>query len=461
MQGFIHRLRSPSEPHIDRLMSPFQRFAADEASGGILLLACTIAALIWVNSTFEHSYGGVWDSHLTIGFRHFLLDEPLHFWINDALMAVFFFVVGLEIKRSILLGELASVKRAALPVIAAVGGMIVPAAFYIALNAGGEGADGWVIPMSTDIAFSLGVVALLGSRVPVALKLFLTAFAIVDDIGAVVVIAIFFTETIHWVNLAVGGGLLIALVMMNVIGLRSPIIYAIVGIVVWVSFFKSGMHPTVAGVMIAMTIPLKVRINPEQFVEQGRALLHEFVSEGNPGPRRGDLALTTVKQRAALEELEIVAREVESPLQRLEHSLHPIVAFGIMPLFALANAGVLLKGDALALLTTPVSMGIILGLVIGKPLGIGLFSWLAVRSGMAFMPQGVTWRQIIGVACLGGVGFTMSIFVSGLAFEDAALITESKLGILVASVIAGLVGYLLLMSSEDSCEASSESREVA
>jgi NhaA family Na+:H+ antiporter len=460
MRRLLHRLRSPSEPHLDRLTSPFQRFAAEEASGGILLLACTIAALIWVNSTFEHSYEGVWDSHLTIGFRHFLLDEPLHFWINDALMAVFFFVVGLEIKRSILLEELASVKQAALPVIAAIGGMIVPAAFYIALNAGGEGADGWAIPMSTDIAFSLGIVALLGSRVPVAVKLFLTAFAIVDDIGAVVVIAIFFTETIHWVNLAVGGGLLIALVMMNAIGLRSPIVYAVVGIVVWVSFFKSGIHPTVAGVVIAMTIPLKVSINPEQFVEQSRALIEEFAEEGNSGPHRGDLALTTVKQRAALHELEMAAREVESPLQRLEHGLHPIVAFGIMPLFALANAGVLLKGDAVALLTTPVSMGIILGLVVGKPLGIGLFSWLAVKSGMAFMPKGVTWRQIIGAACLGGVGFTMSIFVSGLAFDNAILVAEAKLGILIASVIAGLAGYLLLSTSATKTVTLSESREV-
>lgn len=461
MQRFLHRLRSPSEPHIDRLLSPFQRFAAEEASGGILLLACTVAALIWVNSTFEHSYDGIWESHLTIGFRHYLLDEPLHFWINDALMAVFFFVVGLEIKRSIILGELASFKMAALPVVAGFGGMVVPAALYLALNAGGEGADGWAIPMSTDIAFSLGVVALLGSRVPTPLKLFLTAFAIVDDVGAVVVIAIFFTDTISLANLAVGGGLLIALVAMNVIGLRSPVVYAIVGFVVWVSFFHSGIHPTVAGVLIAMTIPLRVRINPEQFVEQGRALLDKFASEGENGARRGDLALTTVKQRAALEELEIVSREVESPLQRLEHSLHPIVAFGIMPLFALANAGVLFKGDVIGLFTTPVSMGIILGLVVGKPLGIGIFSWIAVKSGLAYMPKGVTWTQIVGVAFLGGIGFTMSIFVTGLAFTDATLITESKLGILVASIVAGVAGYLLLRSTIKEADVSSNEQEVA
>ena len=447
MQRLLKRLRSPSELRINRLATPFQRFAAQEASGGILLLACTVAALIWANSVFEHNYEGLWDTRLTIGFRNFLLDEPLHFWINDALMAVFFFVVGLEIKRSVILGELASVKQAALPVVAAVGGMIVPAAFYVALNPSGEGAAGWAIPMSTDIAFSLGIIALLGSRIPISLKVFLTAFAIVDDIGAVIVIAVYFTETISWVNLAVGGGLLVALVSMNVIGLRNPVVYGIVGVVVWVSFFKSGIHPTVAGILIAMTIPLRVSINPEQFVARGRALLDEFAADGNTGPRRGELALTTARQRSALEELQIASKDVESPLQRLEHGLHPIVAFAIMPLFALSNAGVPLGDNVFELVTTPVSMGIILGLVIGKPLGIGIFAWLAVKCGLAFMPQGVTWRQIIGAACLGGVGFTMSIFIGGLAFTDAALITEAKLGILVASVIAGVVGYLMLRSS--------------
>ena len=447
MLRLLNRMRSPAEPHIDRLMSPFQRFAAEEASGGILLLGCTVAALIWANSAFEHSYDVLWDTRLTIGFRHFLLDEPLHFWINDALMAVFFFVVGLEIKRSVILGELASFRQAALPVVAAIGGMVVPAAFYLALNPSGEGADGWAIPMSTDIAFSLGVLALLGSRIPIALKVFLTAFAIVDDIGAVIVIAVFFTETISWVNLAVGGGLLGALVLMNVIGVRNPVVYAIVGIVVWVSFFKSGIHPTVAGILIAMTIPLKVRINPEQFVARAKALIDEFAADGDAGPRRGDLALTTVRQRSALEELEIASKEVESPLQRLEHSMHPVVAFAIMPLFALANAGVLLGEDVFELLTTPVSLGIMLGLVIGKPLGIGIFAWLSVKTGLAFLPQGIPWKQILGVACLGGVGFTMSIFVGGLAFTDDTLITESKLGILVASIVAGAAGYLILKST--------------
>jgi len=452
MRRLLNRLRSPLEPHIDRLMSPFQRFAAEEASGGLLLLACTVAALIWANSAFEHNYEALWETHLTIGVRQFLMDEPLHFWINDALMAIFFFVVGLEIKRSIILGELASLRQAALPVVAAVGGMVVPAALYVMLNAGGEGADGWAIPMSTDIAFSLGVVALLGSRIPIPLKVFLTAFAIVDDVGAVLVIAVFFTETIHWVNLAIGGGLIVTLVLMNVIGLRSPLVYALVGAVVWVSFFKSGIHPTVAGVLVAMTVPLRVRINPEQFVARGRALLDEFAGDGESGPRRGHLALTTVRQRSALEELEIAARQVESPLQRLEHSLHPIVAFAIMPLFALSNAGVLLDGDILGLATTPVSLGIILGLVIGKPLGIGIFSWIAVKSGLAFLPQGITWRQIIGVACLGGIGFTMAIFVGGLAFDDATLITEAKVGTLVASIISGGAGYLILRSSPGKSE---------
>lgn len=449
MQNIISNLRRKTPlSHMDSLLHPCQKFLNQEAAGGVVLLICAAIALIWSNSPLEGVYNAVWHSHFTVGFPRFFIDEPLHFWIDDALMAIFFFVVGLEIKRSLFLGELSSVRQAALPVVSALGGMVVPAAIYIALNGlGGEAGRGWGIPMSTDIAFSLGVLALLGTRVPLSLKIFLTAFAIVDDIGVIIVIAVFFTETIHWANLGIGIGLIILLMGLNRMGVRNMLVYLLISIVVWVSFFESGIHATVAGVLVAITIPLKVEINPREFVARGRSLLDIFESEGTKGARRGQLALTTETQRAALENLETAAKQVDSPLQRIEHMLHPWVSFAIMPLFALANAHVSFDSSLFSNLASPVSMGIILGLVIGKPLGITLFSWVAVKSGAAFLPDDVGWRQIVGTALLGGIGFTMSIFVTGLAFSDEALISQAKIGILIASVIAGFAGYLILRSS--------------
>ena len=292
---------------------------------------------------------------------------------------------------------------------------------------------------------SLGVLALLGTRIPLSLKVFLTAFAIVDDIGAVVVIAVFFTDTISWINLAVGGVLLGFLVIANWIYVRNPLFYALVGIVIWVSFFQSGIHPTIAGVLIAMVIPLRVEIDPRQFADRARQLITEFEEDGNAGPRRGRSALTTIKQRAVLEELEEASKDVESPLQRLEHLLHPWVALLIMPLFALSNAGVDLGKDVIDILMSQVSIGIFLGLVVGKPLGVVIFSWLAIKSGLANMPEQTTWRHILGAAWLGGIGFTMSIFVTGLAFENTELlISQAKTSILVASLVAGIAGYITL-----------------
>ncbi|CAI8042158.1 Na(+)/H(+) antiporter NhaA [Geodia barretti] len=293
--------------------------------------------------------------------------------------------------------------------------------------------------MSTDIAFSLGVLALLGTRAPLSLKVFLTAFAIVDDIGAITVIAIFFTETINWVNLGVGVGLLFLLVALNVSGVRNTLVYFLVSVVIWVSFFESGIHATVSGVLIAMTIPMRVRIDPEQFVARGRTLMDLFEREGSGGARRGTYAL----------ELEDASKEVESPLQRLEHVLHPWVAFAIMPVFALSNAGVSLGEGAAGALASPVTVGIIVGLVIGKPIGIILFAWIAVKTGIASLPRDISWVQIAGAALLGGVGFTMAIFVTGLAFTDEALVLQSKLAILIASLAAGALGYLLIRYSRD------------
>lgn len=449
MRNIITRLRHQQDPPIDRLLIPVQRFTHQEAAGGIVLLIAAVLALVLANSPLYHAYHDVWETHLIIGFNEFRLDKALHFWINDALMAVFFFVVGLEIKRSLLLGELASIRRAAFPIVAAIGGMIVPATLYLLLNSQGEAARGWGIPMSTDIAFSLGVLALLGSRAPLSLKVFLTAFAIVDDIGAITVIAIFFTETINWANLGVGMGLLALLVALNILGVRNALVYLLVSVVIWVSFFESGIHATVSGVLIAMTIPLRVRIDPAQFVARGRALMDIFEREGAGHARRGSFALMTERQRGSLEELEGASKEVESPLQRLEHILHPWVVFVIMPLFALSNAGIPLGEGIADGLTSPVTFGIVIGLMVGKPVGVLLFAWIAVKSRIASLPADISWLQVLGAAMLGGIGFTMAIFVTGLAFTDPTLVLQSKMAILIASLATGAVGYLIIRFSGD------------
>ena len=449
MQNLITRLRHQEDPAIDQVTRPVQRFMHQEAAGGIVLLIAAVSAFALANSPLGQGFRDIWETHFVIGIHDFRYDKTFHHWINDALMAIFFFVVGLEIKRSLVLGELASVRSAALPIFAAIGGIIVPAALYISLNGSGEASRGWGIPMATDIAFSLGVLALLGSRAPLSLKVFLTAFAIVDDIGAIAVIAMFYTESISWSNLGVGVGLLLFLVALNVSSVTNTLVYFIVSILVWIAFFESGIHATISGVLIAMTIPMKVQIDTQQFVRRGRRLMDIFEREGPNTTRRGRFALTTTKQRGVLEELEEVSREVESPLQRLEHILHPWVAFVIIPVFALANAGVSLGDVGFNGLTSTVTLGILLGLVIGKPVGIVFFSWLAVKFGIASIPRDIGWLQIFGASLLGGIGFTMSIFITGLAFMDESLIAQSKLAVLIASLIAGGLGFLILRFSRD------------
>ena len=438
-----------NEPPIERLLVPVQRFMARQAGGGIVLLIAAIGAFGLANSPLSEGFREIWEAHFVIGLQDFRYDKTFHQWINDALMAVFFFVVGLEIKRSLVLGELASVRRAALPIFAAVGGMVVPAALYILLNGSGEAMRGWGIPMATDIAFSLGVLALLGTRAPLSLKVLLTAFAIVDDIGAIAVIAVFYTESISWANLGVGAGLLLFLVVLNVSGVTNTLVYFIVSVLVWIAFFESGIHATISGVLIAMTIPMKVRIDTQQFVQRGRVLMNIFEDEGPNTTRRGHFALTTRRQRGVLEELGDASKDVESPLQRLEYILHPWVAFVIIPAFALANAGVSVGDVGLDGLTSPVSQGILIGLLVGKPVGIVFFAWMAVRTGFASIPRDMGWLQIIGVSLLGAIGFTMSIFITGLAFEDESLIAQAKLAILIASLVAGIAGYILLRYSSE------------
>ena len=420
-----------------------REFIHDEAFGGILLLVCALAALIWANSPWGATYDALWATELSLGTVQFHLTESLLHWVNDGLMAVFFFVVGLEIKREILVGELASPRRAALPAVAALGGVLVPAGIYALLNRGSAGIEGWGVPMATDIAFALGVLALLGDRVPVGLKVFLTALAIVDDIAAVVVIAIFYTTQVHWEALGLAAALLVVLIAANRFHLRQPLVYGILGIGLWAAVFESGVHATVAGVLLAFFIPARTRIDPDAFVDKGRELLGEFERAGEHGAS----ILTNGERQEALAELEDVVEGVGAPLQRMEHALHPWVAFAIVPLFALANAGVRIEGDLGTALGNRVTLGVIVGLVLGKQLGVTLAAWLAVRSRLTDLPEGVDWRHIYGAGWLAGIGFTMALFVADLAFAEAeedALLTAAKLGILVASLLAGVGGWLIL-----------------
>jgi NhaA family Na+:H+ antiporter len=432
---------TPEKTPILILVRPFQEFAGRETAGGILLLACTVIALIWANSPWASSYADLWHVPFSIGFGDLTLSRELHFWVNDALMALFFFVVGLEIKREMLAGELASPRLAALPIMAAAGGVVVPALLYAMLNSGGPGAHGWGIPMATDIAFAIGVMALLGDRVPLGLKVFLTALAIVDDIVAVLVIAIFYTTDLAWGALGVAAICLVLAFAANRMGVRHPLPYAAVGIVLWMTVLQSGIHATIAGVMLAFMIPCRTAINQHEFLWYARATLDQFEKAAAQKPL--DI-LSDIEQQTAVDALEDACEKVQPPLHRLEAALHPWVTFVIMPLFALANAGVSLAGDLAETITHPVTLGVILGLVVGKPVGITLASWIAVRSGLASLPDNISWTQIHGAGWLAGIGFTMSLFVTGLAFAGAEHITEAKLGILIASLAAGVVGSLII-----------------
>lgn len=421
-------------------LRPFQEFARIEASGGILLLVCTALALLWANSPWSAAYTNLWHSKLSIGAGDYVLSKDLLHWINDGLMVVFFFLVGLEIKREVLIGELSSAQKAALPIAAALGGMLFPAGIYFALNAGRAGAAGWGIPMATDIAFALGVLALLGNRVPLALKVFLTALAIADDIGAVLVIALFYTEQIAFFNLLVGGGILLLLFALNLAGVHRPLVYAVLGIGLWLAFLTSGVHATVAGVLLALTIPSGARTSTAEFLARSRSLLKEFEKVGASDQE----SVMNEDQQSIVHALEQASEEVQTPLQRMERALHGWVTYMIMPIFALANAGVSVSGNLSEALTSTVSLGVISGLVVGKPMGITLFTWLAVKSGLAVMPSGVQWREVYGVSWLGGIGFTMSLFIASLAFGEAMLLMAAKVGILSASLISGVVGWALL-----------------
>ena len=408
-----------------------------------MLLIFTVFALVWANSPVSDSYFQLWHTKLTIGFGNINLNYSLHHWINDGLMAIFFFVVGLEIKRELLVGELSSVKKASLPIMAALGGMIFPALFYVFFNFGKESISGWGIPMATDIAFAIGILALLGSRVPTGLKVFITALAIADDIGAVLVIAFFYTSNISIVSLAFAGGVLVLLIAANLSGVRNLIVYSVLGIILWLAFLFSGVHATVAGVLLAFTIPASSRIDTAQFLSKGKKLLEDFDHSGEEGPN----VLSNEERQGIVQSLEENCEKIMTPLQRFEHKLHPLVSFFIMPVFAFANAGVIISGDFVSELINPVSFGIATGLFIGKQLGISMFTWLSVKLKIASLPFGVNWKQIYSAGILAGIGFTMSLFIANLAFTSEELLTISKVGILTASLLSGLIGFFALKGS--------------
>ncbi|HXM61034.1 MAG TPA: Na+/H+ antiporter NhaA [Terriglobales bacterium] len=420
---------------IEVITSPFVRFARMEAAGGILLLASTFAALVWANSRWEYAYHAIWTTQVDIGFGRFFLSETRHEWINDGLMSAFFFLVGLEIKREVLIGELSRLKQAAFPLIAAIGGTIVPALIYVTFNRGEVTHKGWGIPMATDIAFALGVLALLGDRIPTSLKIFVTALAIVDDIIAVLVIALFYTEQIRFVSLATA---LVGIALSfgaNLLGVRKPAIYAFLGICVWSAVLQSGVHATVAGVLFAFTIPARTYIDRAHFLKRGRGLLDRFEAA----------APDSLQQHAAVHTLEAQCELVESPLHRIEHRLQPWVGFFVMPLFAFSNAGVHIFGNLGAAAKNSVSLGVALGLFLGKPIGISLFAWLATKARLAALPAAVSWGQIFGASWLCGIGFTMSLFIATLAFGEGRLLDLSKIGTLAGSVGAAICGSWFLL----------------
>jgi NhaA family Na+:H+ antiporter len=430
-------LRSRSRPPIDVITSPFARFARMEAAGGILLLLATAAALIWANSRWEHSYHQIWYTQATITLGQVSHSESRHEWVNDGLMSIFFFLVGLEIKRELLIGELSTFKQAAFPFMAAIGGSVVPALIYAAINRGGAGANGWGIPMATDIAFALGVLALLGSRVPAGLKVFVAALAIVDDIFGVLVIALFYTQHISLIALGLAFVGVAVSFGANWLGIRNPVIYALIGVGVWVAVLNSGVHATIAGILLAFTIPARSSIDKTEFLRQSRGLLDQF-EQNDPNSYQAHHAIHVLEQKCEM---------IESPLHRIEHTLQPWVAFVIMPIFAFANAGVHILGKTSAALAHPIALGVLLGLLLGKPIGITLFARLASVAGLGSRPTGVTWGQIFGASWLCGIGFTMSLFIAGLALGNGDLLDMSKIGTLAASIVAGSVGSILLLKS--------------
>lgn len=427
---------------IDKVVKPFQKFIHHQRSGGIVLLSSVIVAMFLANSLCAESYFHLLEQK--IGFivnGKAYLEYDLHHWINDGLMAMFFFTVGLELKREIVGGELSSPRKALLPIVAAVGGMIVPAIIYLSLNPVGFAHQGWGIPMATDIALALGVLYLLGDKAPLSLKVFLTALAIVDDLGAVLVIAFFYTSHISITSLAIGLGFVMVMYVANKLGVRNIIFYAVIGIGgVWMAFLLSGVHATIAAVLVAFTIPADVKFDESSYINRIKLRLKQF-------RRAGSTPEPTLKheQVHVLTRIKSDTNAAIPPLQRLEHGMTPFVTFVVLPIFALANAGVSLSGASFdSLFNTNIVAGVFAGLLLGKVVGVVGMSMLFVKAKIAALPEGMTFRKLLGLGFLAAIGFTMSIFITSLAFDESEFQTQSKIGIFAASIIGGFIGYIIL-----------------
>ncbi|MBX2889609.1 MAG: Na+/H+ antiporter NhaA [Saprospiraceae bacterium] len=425
---------------IDRLLEPIGRFINNSTTGGIMLFLSAVVALVWANSPWKESYHHLWEHKFTIGYDDYFISNTLHHWINDGLMAIFFFVIGLELKREVLAGELSKPKEALLPLMAGLGGMVVPALIYLAWNGNTGASSGWGIPMATDIAFALGILYLLGDRVPTSLKIFLTALAIADDLGAVLVIAIFYTSEFSALSLGIGAAFMMVLIAANLLGVRNTVFYGIVGIGgLWLAFMLSGIHATVAGVLAALTIPANVKIEDRKFVQKINLLAKAFEDA-----ETNNVSLVTQEQLHVLDKIRYYSLAALTPLQRLEHGMHPLVSFVVMPIFALANAGITFSGDFFSNIGSNVTLGVMVGLLVGKFVGIVTMTKLMVLLKWAGLPTGVRWGHIYGASLLAAVGFTMSLFITELAFKDPTYILQAKFGILLASLIGGTAGYFLL-----------------
>lgn len=437
---------TPSSPP-DNFVQAIIQWLGPAGMGGLALVTSSAFAFIWANSPWQGSYHALFETPVGFGIGAFALEKPLVLWINDGLMAIFFLLVGLEIKRELLDGTLSTFRKAALPLFAAIGGMLVPALFFIVFNWGTPAAQGWAIPAATDIAFALGILALLGDRVPLSLKVFLTAVAVVDDMGAVLIIAVFYTSKVSIMALLISAGFMVALVLANRMHARHPIIYIVLGVGLWFAVLKSGVHATVAGVLLALTIPSSGRLSPGQFLGDARRFIERGDSEDDD-----EIAPST-----AVHKVRDLCNETEPLLVRFEHALQPWVLFLVMPIFALANAGVSLGEAGLSTLADPLALGVMAGLSLGKPLGVTAMAWLSVKLGLADRPPGVSWTMIHGAGWLAGIGFTMSLFITNLAFTDPTLVTTAKFALLVASGVAGVIGFaLLLMQDSPSTDDASE-----
>jgi NhaA family Na+:H+ antiporter len=435
-------IKSTRQLVADQILKPAQQFFNKEASSTILLIAATVIALVWINSDIGETYHSFWHTKISFTFGDFHISKTLLHWVNDGLMSLFFFTVGLEIKREILVGELATPKKALLPVIAALGGMFVPALIYVAFNIGSPTIHGWGIPVATDIAFALGAVAVFGRKLPVGLRIFLAAFAIADDLGAVVIIAIFYTKEIVWSNLIISLFLTFGLAVANFFWIRQTLIYAILGLAVWFFILGSGVHPTIAGVIVSLFVPARGRYDTDHFLQNVRNITEKFECEEQSC---GYSILLNQEHLYAVQALELACHDVETPLQRLMHSLHPWVAFLILPIFAMGNTGLIFKDIVFSeTISNPAVLGIIFGLIFGKPIGIMLFSYFSVKTGLASLPQEVRWSHIFGGAMLGGIGFTMSLFLSELSFSDPIILDYARIAILAGSILSATIGMSYL-----------------